>query len=61
MGGISKKPVWQEDQLVQREILDITASFDHEIVDGAPAARFMKQYAELVEDGSLLSTEEMSD
>ena len=38
---------------MQREILDITASFDHEIVDGAPAARFMKQYAELVEDGNL--------
>lgn len=60
VGGISKKPVWQENQFVQREMLNITASFDHEIVDGAPAARFMKQYAELVESGSLLSTEEIS-
>ena len=32
-----------------------------EIVDGAPAARFMKQYAKLVESGSLLNSEEISD
>jgi hypothetical protein len=61
VGGISTKPVWQNDQFVPKEMLDITASFDHEIVDGAPAARFMKQYAELVESGSLLNAEEITD
>lgn len=61
VGGISKKPVWQNNQFEPREMLDITASFDHEIVDGAPAARFMKQYAELVERGSLLNSDEITD
>lgn len=61
VGGITFKPVWQENQFESREMLQITASFDHEIVDGAPAARFMKEYAELVESGRLLNAEEISD
>ena len=54
VGGISKKPVWQDGQFEPREMLHITASFDHRIVDGAPAARFMKQLAGLVESGAVL-------
>jgi pyruvate/2-oxoglutarate dehydrogenase complex dihydrolipoamide acyltransferase (E2) component len=53
VGAISRKPVWMEDRFVPREMLHLTASFDHRIVDGAPAARFMKQYSEQVESGKL--------
>jgi pyruvate/2-oxoglutarate dehydrogenase complex dihydrolipoamide acyltransferase (E2) component len=52
VGSISKKQVWREKQFEAREMLHLTASFDHEIVDGAPAARFLKQFSELVESGS---------
>lgn len=38
-------------------MLHLTASFDHEIVDGAPAARFMKDFTELTEGGTLVSEE----
>jgi pyruvate/2-oxoglutarate dehydrogenase complex dihydrolipoamide acyltransferase (E2) component len=38
-------------------MLYLTASFDHEIVDGAPAARFLKQFSELVEIGNELASE----
>ena len=40
--------------------ISFTASFDHEIVDGAPAARFMKQFSEMVEGGSLLDAKEVN-
>ena len=52
VGSISKKQVWRENQFEAREMLHLTASFDHEIVDGAPAARFLKEFSELVERGS---------
>jgi pyruvate/2-oxoglutarate dehydrogenase complex dihydrolipoamide acyltransferase (E2) component len=38
-----------------REHLCLTVSFDHAIVDGAPAARFMRRLAELIRGGELLT------
>ena len=32
-----------------RQYLDVTLSFDHDIIDGAPAARFTNQFKDLVE------------
>ncbi|MGZ3666132.1 MAG: 2-oxo acid dehydrogenase subunit E2, partial [Ktedonobacterales bacterium] len=34
-----------------REYLSLTISVDHEIVDGAPAARFTRRLKELIEGG----------
>ncbi|MFN2167693.1 MAG: 2-oxo acid dehydrogenase subunit E2, partial [Anaerolineae bacterium] len=34
-----------------REFLSLTMSFDHDIVDGAPAARFARRFTELLEQG----------
>ena len=34
-----------------REILNLTVTFDHDIVDGAPATRFVKRLVELIESG----------
>jgi pyruvate/2-oxoglutarate dehydrogenase complex dihydrolipoamide acyltransferase (E2) component len=39
---------------VSRDILHLTASFDHDIVDGAPAARFTRRLVELLENAQLL-------
>jgi pyruvate/2-oxoglutarate dehydrogenase complex dihydrolipoamide acyltransferase (E2) component len=52
-----KKQVWVDDGFKPREMLHITASFDHEIVDGAPAARFMKEFSGIVEAGDFLNEE----
>ena len=52
IGSISKKQIWRNEKFETREMLHITASFDHEIVDGAPAARFLKQFSEIVESGN---------
>jgi len=51
VGGISWKPVVVEGQIVPREILNLTVTFDHDIVDGSPATRFVKRLVELIESG----------
>ena len=56
IGSISEKVVVSEGQFIPREHLCLTASFDHNIVDGAPAARFMNQLTETIKSGELLPT-----
>ncbi len=54
IGSIGNKVVETDGQFVSREHLCLTASFDHNIVDGAPASRFMNQLLETVKSGHLL-------
>ncbi|HPF52852.1 MAG TPA: 2-oxo acid dehydrogenase subunit E2 [Draconibacterium sp.] len=51
VGSIVKKTVCIDDKKQEREFLCLTASFDHDIVDGAPAARFMNQLIETIRSG----------
>jgi pyruvate/2-oxoglutarate dehydrogenase complex dihydrolipoamide acyltransferase (E2) component len=51
LGGIVEKPALINGQVENREYLCMTISFDHDIVDGAPAARFVQRLKELVEGG----------
>ena len=55
VGGIATKPRYVHGELQARELLDLTISVDHEVVDGAPAARFARRLAELVEQADGLS------
>ncbi len=57
VGGIVSRPRLNNGQLENREYLCVTISLDHEIIDGAPAARFLEQFKELVESGSGLFEE----
>lgn len=49
VGGISEKPAVHRGEIAIREILDLTVSVDHDIVDGAPAARFVQTFRSLLE------------
>jgi pyruvate/2-oxoglutarate dehydrogenase complex dihydrolipoamide acyltransferase (E2) component len=49
VGGISRQPVLINGQLVEREWLRLTVSLDHDVVDGAPAARFVDRLCQLLE------------
>lgn len=51
VGGIEEKPGVVDGQIEAREFLNVTLDFDHDIVDGAPAARFAQQFRELVACG----------
>lgn len=51
LGGITTRPGFVDGQVVLREYLCLTLSFDHDLVDGAPAARFSARLKELIESG----------
>ncbi len=51
LGSLAKKPGVVDGRIEIREYLCVTISFDHDIVDGAPAARFTQQFKELIERG----------
>lgn len=50
LGGIAEKPGVVDGEIAVREYLSMTLSFDHDVVDGAPAARFVARLKALVED-----------
>lgn len=53
LGSIVKKP-WVVDGEVQvREILHVTLTFDHDVIDGMPAQRFTQDLLTHIEKGSL--------
>jgi pyruvate/2-oxoglutarate dehydrogenase complex dihydrolipoamide acyltransferase (E2) component len=54
VGGVADRAVVREGQVVVRSMLPLTLSFDHAVVDGAPAARFTETLRELVESASAL-------
>lgn len=54
VGGISQKPGVKDGEILIREFLNLTISFDHDIIDGAPAARFANQLTEIIEKGDVL-------
>jgi pyruvate/2-oxoglutarate dehydrogenase complex dihydrolipoamide acyltransferase (E2) component len=56
IGGIAQKPGVVEGRIEVREYLDLTLSFDHNVVDGAPAARCAQRFADLIESGYGLET-----
>jgi pyruvate/2-oxoglutarate dehydrogenase complex dihydrolipoamide acyltransferase (E2) component len=51
VGSTSWKPAVVDGRIEPREILCLTVAFDHDIVDGAPAARFVQRLVELIESG----------
>jgi len=55
LGGLGRKPCVVKNEIEVHEFISVTVSFDHDVVDGAPAARFMQRLKKLVENGSLLN------
>ena len=51
VGSIAWKPAVVEGRIEPREVLNLTVLFDHDVVDGAPAARFTSRLMELIESG----------
>jgi pyruvate/2-oxoglutarate dehydrogenase complex dihydrolipoamide acyltransferase (E2) component len=51
VGGIASKPAVVDGRIEPREILNLTVTFDHDIVDGGPATRFVRRLVELIESG----------
>lgn len=57
VGRIDRRPVMDGDRIVAREQVTLSLTFDHRIVDGAPAARFLQTLGRLIENlGPALSS-----
>ncbi len=55
VGGMSQRPWVADGQIVIRDVLDLTLAIDHNVVDGAPAARFSAEFRELLESAAVLA------
>ena len=54
VGRILKKPVVHNDEIVIRSMLTLSLTFDHRVIDGAPAAQFLQTVAGYIQDPYLL-------
>lgn len=51
---MEKKPAVVNDQLVIRPLMQLSLTYDHRVVDGAPAALFLRRIKQLLENPGLL-------
>ena len=54
VGRIQPKAVVRDGEIVARQMWTLSLVFDHRLVDGAPAARFLQRIKQLVENPFLL-------
>jgi len=54
VGRIADRPVVVDGRVVARPTATLTLSFDHRVVDGAPAAKFLNRLRELIEEPTQL-------
>ena len=55
--GVNKlvvRPVWQDGGFVPRKVMNLSSSFDHRIIDGHDAARFIQRIKGLLETPATL-------
>lgn len=52
IGRIQREPVVVGDEVVPRQVVTLNLTFDHRIVDGAPAARFLDALRHMLENPS---------
>ncbi|MCL6474679.1 MAG: 2-oxo acid dehydrogenase subunit E2 [Firmicutes bacterium] len=49
VGRIAEKPAIREGQVVARHLMNLCLTFDHRVLDGAPASRFLQRVKQLLE------------
>ncbi|MCK6565237.1 MAG: 2-oxo acid dehydrogenase subunit E2 [Dehalococcoidia bacterium] len=54
IGPVSDRPVAVDGQVVIRPVMPYSLTYDHRVVDGAPAARFAARFAELLSEPALM-------
>jgi len=54
VGRIQPRPVVREGEVVVRQVVILSLTFDHRLVDGAPAAQFLQRIVQYVENPYLL-------
>jgi len=55
VGGMTQRPRIVDGEVAIRDVLDLTLAIDHNVVDGAPAARFAAEFRELLESAAVIT------
>ncbi|MBU7315758.1 dihydrolipoamide acetyltransferase family protein [Paenibacillus oleatilyticus] len=50
VGSVAEMPVYKGDSLQRRSLLPLSLTFDHRVLDGAPAAEFLSAVKDALED-----------
>jgi pyruvate dehydrogenase E2 component (dihydrolipoamide acetyltransferase) len=54
VGAVTPKPVVRDGQVVVRQIMRVTMSCDHRVIDGATGARFLQTFKRILENPLLM-------
>jgi 2-oxoisovalerate dehydrogenase E2 component (dihydrolipoyl transacylase) len=54
LNRIATRPMWDGSQFVPRRMMNLSASFDHRVIDGWDAARFVQRIKALLETPALI-------
>lgn len=54
VGSVTERPRATGGRIEIREVLELTLTFDHNVIDGAPAARFVAELRRLLENAVVL-------
>ena len=57
MHAIQERPVARNGEVVIRPMMNLAVSYDHRVVDGATAVRFLVKVKQLIEDPETLLIE----
>lgn len=57
VGRSTIQPVWQNESWQPKSIMPLSLSYDHRLIDGADAARFLRWLAQALEDPFLIDLE----
>lgn len=52
--AIKKRPVVVNDEIVIRDMMGVSITFDHRVIDGEPSGQFMQTIARIIENPELL-------
>jgi pyruvate/2-oxoglutarate dehydrogenase complex dihydrolipoamide acyltransferase (E2) component len=53
MGKVADTPVVRGSEIVVRKVMYLCLSYDHRVVDGAPAVQFLQAVKRVLEDGAI--------
>jgi pyruvate dehydrogenase E2 component (dihydrolipoamide acetyltransferase) len=59
MFRIMKRPVFKDDEIVARHMMNVALTFDHRVIDGKVAGDFVNAIKRLLEDPSLMLLESL--
>jgi pyruvate dehydrogenase E2 component (dihydrolipoamide acetyltransferase) len=54
VGRVAEKPIAVDGQMVIRPMMQLSLTFDHRVVDGAPAAEFLQKVKQKLENPDAL-------